>query len=83
MTTTWRFTFEVSVTDPTVSVTSVNLPNTDYTAVDLMLTDVEANLTAVFNMSLEEFIAAFDAGTIVLCSQSVNRHMGYGKCLHG
>ncbi|MDM8153257.1 DUF4859 domain-containing protein [Bacteroides gallinaceum] len=59
-----RFTFEVSVTDPTVSVTSVNLPNTDYTAVDLMLTDVEANLTAVFNMSLEEFIAAFDAGTI-------------------
>ena len=59
-----RFTFEVSVTDPTVAVTSADLPNTDYTPVDLMLTDIESNLTAVFNMSLEEFIAAFDAGTI-------------------
>lgn len=59
-----QFILNVSVTDPTVYVAAVDLPNTDYTAVDIMLTSVEENIAAVFDMTLDELVAAFDAGTI-------------------
>lgn len=59
-----RFTLNASVTDPTVAVATVELPNTDYTADDILLTSIEENIAAVFEMTLEEFITAFDEGTV-------------------
>jgi hypothetical protein len=59
-----RFTLNASVTDPTVAVATVELPNTDYTADDILLTSIEENIAAVFEMTLDEFITAFDEGTI-------------------
>ena len=59
-----RFTLNASVTDPTVAVATVELPNTDYTADDILLTSIEENIAAVFDMTLDEFITAFDEGTI-------------------
>ena len=59
-----RFTLNTSVTDPTVAVATVELPNTDYTADDILLTSIEENIAAVFEMTLDEFITAFDEGTI-------------------
>ena len=59
-----RFTLNASVTDPTVAVATVALPNTNYTTDDILLTSIEENIAAVFDMTLEEFITAFDEGTI-------------------
>lgn len=59
-----RFTLNASVTDPTVAVATVALPNTNYTSDDILLTSIEENIAAVFDMTLEEFITAFDEGTI-------------------
>ena len=59
-----RFTLNASVTDPSVAVATVELPNTDYTADDILLTSIEENIAAVFEMTLDEFITAFDEGTI-------------------
>lgn len=59
-----RFTLNASVTDPTVAVATVELPNTNYTSDDILLTSIEENIAAVFDMTLEEFITAFDEGTI-------------------
>lgn len=59
-----RFTLNASVTDPTVAVATVALPNTNYTSDDILLTSIEGNIAAVFDMTLEEFITAFDEGTI-------------------
>ncbi|WP_304155283.1 DUF4859 domain-containing protein [Phocaeicola plebeius] len=59
-----RFTLNASVTDPTVAVATVELPNTNYTSDDILLTSIEENIAAVFEMTLEEFITAFDEGTV-------------------
>lgn len=59
-----RFTLNASVTDPTVAVATVALPNTNYTSDDILLTSIEENIAAVFEMTLDEFITAFDEGTI-------------------
>ena len=59
-----RFTLNASVTDPTVAVATVALPNTNYTSDDILLTSIEENIAAVFDMTLEEFITAFDEGTV-------------------
>lgn len=59
-----RFTLNASVTDPTVAVATVALPNTNYTSDDILLTSIEENIAAVFDMTLDEFITAFDEGTI-------------------
>lgn len=59
-----RFTLNASVTDPSVAVATVALPNTNYTSDDILLTSIEENIAAVFDMTLEEFITAFDEGTI-------------------
>lgn len=59
-----RFTLNASVTDPTVAVATVALSNTNYTSDDILLTSIEENIAAVFEMTLDEFITAFDEGTI-------------------
>lgn len=59
-----RFTLNASVTDTTVAVATVALPNTNYTSDDILLTSIEENIAAVFEMTLDEFITAFDEGTI-------------------
>lgn len=60
-----RFTLNASVTDPLLLLLFIRkLPNTDYTADDILLTSIEENIAAVFEMTLEEFITAFDEGTV-------------------
>ena len=62
-----RFTFEVGVTDPTVSVVSVAF-SSDNATVTLPVEDYKENIETVFDMSIEEFLAkAADNTDIKFC----------------
>ena len=62
-----RFTFEVGVTDPTVSVVSVAF-SSDKATVTLPIEDYKENIETVFDMSIEEFLAkAADNTDIKFC----------------
>lgn len=62
-----RFTFEVGVTDPTVSVVSVTF-SSDNATVTLPVEDYKENIETVFDMSIEEFLAkAADNTDIKFC----------------
>lgn len=76
-----RFTLNASVTDPTVAVATVALPNTNYTSDDILLTSIEENIAAVFEMTLDEFITAFDEGTIKFMRQTQQLVYGIQKVL--
>lgn len=76
-----RFTLNASVTDPTVAVATVALPNTNYTSDDILLTSIEENIAAVFEMTLDEFITALTKVQLSFMRQTQQLVYGIQKVL--
>lgn len=73
-----RFTLNASVTDPTVAVATVALPNTNYTSDDILLTSIEENIAAVFEMTLDEFITVQHLTKVQLSFMRQTQQLVYG-----
>lgn len=57
-----RFTFNVSVTDPSIILEDITIPTGDYSAYSLDLNDYASAISTCMGLSVSEFLSKLDAG---------------------